>query len=79
MRGATVVGRDTFFSDDISIHAPHAGRDGCKIDDAPIFKHFNPRAPCGARRAYMQRPERERKISIHAPHAGRDLGNLSDV
>ena len=34
--------------------------------------NFNPRAPCGARRAGSAAGQR-RAISIHAPHAGRDV------
>ena len=35
----------------ISIHAPHAGRDPANSSTtAPCREHFNPRAPCGARR-----------------------------
>ena len=49
MRGATSMDwfGDTFFI--ISIHAPHAGRDGVCIRFFVIWKYFNPRAPCGAR------------------------------
>ena len=36
----------------ISIHAPHAGRDGDLIPlGCKSWNHFNPRAPCGARRS----------------------------
>ena len=49
MRGATSAAQLSHSSWLISIHAPHAGRDG----HAGLFlrrqKHFNPRAPCGAR------------------------------
>ena len=34
--------------------------------------HFNPRAPCGARRNTFLRSPQIPSISIHAPHAGRD-------
>ena len=34
----------------ISIHAPHAGRDRCHTAPWGPWCHFNPRAPCGARR-----------------------------
>ena len=35
----------------ISIHAPHAGRDDSRPSKEPRQgRHFNPRAPCGARR-----------------------------
>ena len=36
---------------DISIHAPHAGRDGCSSSARTCWTNFNPRAPCGARRS----------------------------
>ena len=35
----------------ISIHAPHAGRDETLGRNDHVHRHFNPRAPCGARRA----------------------------
>ena len=34
----------------ISIHAPRVGRDNCICVDIRVSLHFNPRAPCGARR-----------------------------
>ena len=34
----------------ISIHAPRVGRDGFRYSVKILFCHFNPRAPCGARR-----------------------------
>ena len=36
---------------EISIHAPHAGRDDTAMNNAKYYADFNPRAPCGARRA----------------------------
>ena len=36
------------------------------------FRHFNPRAPCGARRDGCGEPEAYLAISTHAPLAGRD-------
>ena len=36
--------------------------------------HFNPRAPCGARREVCVVLLRELRISIHAPRVGRDCG-----
>ena len=47
-----------YFSLSISIHAPRAGRDGRRRRIKPAAAHFNPRAPCGARRA----PERTEVI-----------------
>ena len=34
----------------ISIHAPRAGRDVPQSGTSTVCSHFNPRAPCGARR-----------------------------
>ena len=34
---------------EISIHAPHAGRDDTAMNNAKYYADFNPRAPCGAR------------------------------
>ncbi len=55
MRGATVTSSATFAQriPEISTHAPLAGRDErpCHLLDGKIYsrRHFNPRAPCGAR------------------------------
>ena len=59
--------------DGISIHAPHAGRDGAGLEIPPEVMNFNPRAPCGARRGQLGRQVGAIAISIHAPHAGRDI------
>ena len=56
----------------ISIHAPLAGRD-ISAKPCPIkHKHFNPRAPCGARLYHVTFHGQSHVISIHAPLAGRD-------
>ena len=49
MRGATVI--LPIFRDNlqVSIHAPHAGRDQQISADNKTERGFNPRAPCGAR------------------------------
>ena len=44
----------------ISIHAPHAGRDLCSRKYKKMESYFNPRAPCGARRAQLPRASRWR-------------------
>ena len=58
MRGATAVGVVKRALADVSIHAPHAGRDARKSDSQLGGRSFNPRAPCGARRVtgFSQRP-----------------------
>ena len=56
----------------ISIHAPLAGCDAVVVVDAENAVDFNPRTPCGVRRAYLRRILVLAKISIHAPLAGCD-------
>ena len=51
VRGATVIGVPIAALGVISIHAPRAGRDSTKRPDSTVTQNFNPRAPCGARRA----------------------------
>ena len=79
MRGATMHTWKSLFHSRISIHAPHAGRDkyACLIILSNL--HFNPRAPCGARRIPRHVRHQERQISIHAPHAGRDPTSLVEI
>ena len=74
MRGATTCKVLQAFAWDISIHAPHAGRDIRAINHVVYKFDFNPRAPCGARPPLQTFPRRAPYISIHAPHAGRDGG-----
>ena len=70
----THTGRDatkeaTGIKHEISIHAPHTGRDSGRCIAIASPMNFNPRAPYGARplgRYYNG------VISIHAPHTGRD-------
>ena len=47
------------------------GSPGCC---APAYLHFNPRTPCGVRRATCPVGRKLGKISIHAPRAGCDCG-----
>ena len=49
IRGATIVGCDGMSAKEISIHAPHTGRDPSSPTWAPCLAYFNPRAPYGAR------------------------------
>ena len=51
VRGATFVGAASALCLAISIHAPRAGRDKWPVSWLPWNHNFNPRAPCGARRA----------------------------
>ena len=50
MRGATYTSYGADVAAGVSIHAPHAGRDGFWQSVATRRRRFNPRAPCGARR-----------------------------
>ena len=72
LRGATGRRLIAGSVDCISIHAPLAGRD--RIPPVSNFEgsHFNPRAPCGARRSWDVFAGQYFTISIHAPLAGRD-------
>ena len=56
----------------ISIHAPRMGRDYRTQWRKPWPRHFNPRAPYGARRDLMRTALSIIFISIHAPRMGRD-------
>ena len=58
LRGATARhGVPQQGPEEISTHAPLAGRDSGRRSSRPRRKHFNPRAPCGARRAKKERPD----------------------
>ena len=64
------VGRDAALV--ISIHAPLAGCDGRGTRGRRGGEHFNPRTPCGVRRAGVVQAVHATPISIHAPLAGCD-------
>ena len=49
LRGATSIASITSSGNSISTHAPLAGRDLEYLAIRATLKHFNPRAPCGAR------------------------------
>ena len=53
VRGATAVAAVCHLPEAISIHAPRAGRDLDFNPAATSLSNFNPRAPCGARRAAL--------------------------
>ena len=60
----------------ISIHAPRVGRDNSKFPVGAKPKHFNPRAPCGARQHRRAYTQNQSAISIHAPRVGRDPSEI---
>ena len=72
MRGATLFPSSCRKWGNISIHAPHAGRDSKIVVSISTITNFNPRAPCGARPGRSGGFGSDGRISIHAPHAGRD-------
>ena len=57
---------------EISIHAPLAGCDPRRKPWQSRARHFNPRTPCGVRRAIIILHSAPLVISIHAPLAGCD-------
>ena len=57
----------------ISTHASLAGRDALGRMYAPPPSDFNPRVPCGTRRAAFLLSRRAAAISTHASLAGRDF------
>ena len=56
----------------ISIHAPRAGCDLRRRALLRSTRNFNPRTPCGVRRACLVCFPLDLQISIHAPRAGCD-------
>ena len=58
----------------ISIHSPHAGRDGDLIPQPVGLVDISIHSPHAGRDNRDQRPREEYEISIHSPHAGRDQG-----
>ena len=72
-RGATVGRRRVGADEQVSIHAPRAGRDSPAATVPASLTGFNPRAPRGARRDLEGVLQVVRLVSIHAPRAGRDF------
>ena len=73
LRGATIRSTTAPKTMRISTHAPLAGRDLPDSCGSARHPHFNPRAPCGARRSSTPRVRSDAAdISTHAPLAGRD-------
>ena len=70
--GATFTGQSIATDGSISIHAPHAGRDRSSFWDNALAWHFNPRAPCGARRWFPEYHSRKtRYFNPRAPCGAR--------
>ena len=69
------------FSYTISIHAPHAGRDSRRRRCWRQGRHFNPRAPCGARPVHFLSMVAGRDFNPRAPCGARlgILGNYDPV
>ena len=55
MRGATRCPWKGHGCYGISIHAPHAGSDGCDQKKRNPYQNFNPRSPCGERLQTVKR------------------------
>ena len=73
-RGATLPLALAVTVTTISIHAPREGRDLLILEKRLFHRHFNPRAPRGARRfARFLLELLQASISIHAPREGRDV------
>ena len=72
MRGATTPSTATGSNAAISIHAPLAGCDPSVLRRPRLFRHFNPRTPCGVRPFVSLAEKGDIDISIHAPLAGCD-------
>ena len=77
IRGATLLLFCSRYPFDISIHAPHTGRDLRRVSRLfDKLRYFNPRAPYGARPAVTTGLSCASRISIHAPHTGRDTWRI---
>ena len=71
LRGATKKLKGDSDDGNISTHAPLAGRDEKAERRQRRWKHFNPRAPCGARREVKNEKIRERYFNPRAPCGAR--------
>ena len=54
----------------ISTHVPHAGHDELRLERKLSQKHFNSRAPCGARHRVGSRTPRRAKFQLTCPMRG---------
>ena len=71
MRGATLGILYIRSTSNVSIHAPHAGRDIC-LEVKSRYEEVSIHAPHAGRDIRRRRRLQHRLVSIHAPHAGRD-------
>ena len=71
-RGATGCAMYRNYKNEISTHAPRAGRDKRQLTRTEYTEDFNSRAPRGARHPGHTRLTMQYSISTHAPRAGRD-------
>ena len=58
----------------VSIHAPRVGRDDRTPETRTIIISFNPRAPCGARRAVLNGEDKEKVFQSTRPVWGATAG-----
>ena len=58
-------------SEEISIHAPRAGSDDRRCEQVGRHHDFNPRSPCGERRALANRSENFKDSNPRSPCGGR--------
>ena len=70
VRGATSIAHDRLARHWISIHAPRAGRDAVRRTRLCPRRHFNPRAPCGARLKKLQAGDVHDKFQSTRPVRG---------
>ena len=75
IRGATAVLVSEAVFEDISIHAPHTGRDGAKHNYYICSNKFQSTRPIRGATHRRGRQALQDHISIHAPHTGRDLAD----
>ena len=73
MRGATLIRRGSGVVKDISIHAPHAGRDLAGLASGRYAMTFQSTRPMRGATVEICGVDIHLAISIHAPHAGRDV------
>ena len=65
--GATYTGRQRRPRNYISIHAPRVGSDPSSMPSVTERTHFNPRSPCGERRAARAGPPLRRNFNPRSP------------